>query len=291
MVQGLVSDEDPPLGTRCHEGFCTGDEDPFPDSAGVWISNTVTADQCFEGGHTDADQDGLSDFCENNLAEAFAPELVLASALNDPATREPRWAARPLGNNQVMIVYLLAYHMDYGSVHLGCPIAPGCQGHPGDSEAIGLVVEYQPSTEHWLLVGAKYSNHTSYKYFETPGSYPKQLQYPGQKGGRPRAYVATGKHANYSSAASCYEGNPPYYTDHCSIDRFEIVVTGASRNVGSHAVQFQDCVTSTHPVYAPLGHPECFWSGTTFHGWTGAVGFPDPTSGYQQRMVSFGFMP
>lgn len=73
----------------CHEGFCTGEEDPLPTAAGVWIASTVTGYQCLEGGHTDADADGFSEFCENNLAEAFAPELVLASSSADPAPREP----------------------------------------------------------------------------------------------------------------------------------------------------------------------------------------------------------
>jgi len=296
MVQGLVSDEDPPLGTRCHEGFCTGDEDPFPDSAGVWISNTVTDDLCFGGGTNDIDQDGLSDFCENNLAEAFAPELVLASALNDPATREPRWAARPIGPDRLMIIYLLSYHHDYGTVHAACYLAPvqilypnACNAHPGDSETIVLFIEYRPNTQHWLLTGARYSAHHGYNSYDGQGSYPKRLEYPDRVGGRPRSYVAVGKHANYATAADCNAGGT-LGIDSCSVDRFEVVQTGASRNLGSNHVRFANCVGSSHPVFGPLGHQECYWTGATFHGWTGAIGFPEPTSGYMERLSQWFFI-
>jgi len=302
LAASVADEQKEPIGTRCHEGFCTGDEDPFPDSAGVWISNTVTDDLCFGGGTNDIDQDGLSDFCENNLAEAFAPQLVLAPALNDPATREPRWAARPLGNNQVMIAYLLSYHNDGGSASYLCDLVPGpipyflppqvyypCAAHPGDSEHINLIVEYRPATQHWLLVEAAYSAHTGYNTYKTPGTYPKKLQYPDRVGGRPRAYVATSKHANYASSLECNNGGT-LGVDSCDPSRYEIVTTGANNNIGSDAVKFVDCIGSGHPVYGPLGHQECYWTGTTFHGWTGAIGFPAPTMGYRPRLIFAGFI-
>jgi len=266
------------------------DTDSFPASPGVFISYTVTGPECFEGDHTDADYDGLSDFCEKNLSEAFAPQLALGSALADPATREPRWVAQPFGADKVRIVYLLSYHLDYGTVNWPCGLEPGpvheCAGHPGDSESIGIVVRYVAATHHWILDRLDLSQHTAYQAIGSgPMGYPS-VTYPYKEGGQPRVYVAIGKHANYATLAECDDGGF-WSTDSCSPDRFEIVRTGANYNLGSDAVKFVNCVTSDHPVYGPLGYVECYWTGATFAGWTGA----EPASdGNRSRLDHFGFL-
>ena len=76
----------------CHEGFCNGDTDPYPNEPGIWISSSVTSETCGGGGSNDTDQDGLRDLCENNLASYFAP--LLRYSTNDNTNGEPRWAAR-----------------------------------------------------------------------------------------------------------------------------------------------------------------------------------------------------
>lgn len=275
----------------CHEGFCTGEEDPFPDAPGIWIASTVTGYECLEGGHTDAEADGLSDFCENNLAEAFAPELVLASESADPATREPRWAARPLSGYQVRILYMPLYHIDYGTVHGVCAFEPGwihqCAGHLGDSEAIALTVEFNIVTQHWVLKSAHLSQHGSFPHYGSglPG-YPTMLEYPDRVGGYPRVHVATGKHANYSTNAECQAGG--YWgLDSCSASRNERLATGAYRNIGSDVNRFVNCVGSSHPVYGPLGYQECYWTNDYSAGWTGGV---TTALGYKIPLQTFGFI-
>jgi hypothetical protein len=104
----------------------------------------------------------------------------------------------------VMVVYLISYYRDEGSTGTElCQlpwISPECAGHNGDSEAIALEVYYSSATAHWILHGAKYSQHSGYgDYYRYPSasSYPTSLYYPARLGGYPRAYVAQGKHANY----------------------------------------------------------------------------------------------
>jgi len=275
---------------RCQAGCI--DIDSFPSSPGAFISYTVTGPECFdEGGHTDADLDGLSDFCEKNLAEAFAPELALAYANVDPATREPRWVARPAGSNRVLIAYLLGYHLDYGSANAICDfeiggLIEGCQGHPGDSESIGMLVKYDSGSHHWVLEYLYLSQHDTYQTIASGTKGYPAVTYPNEKGGRPRVFVATGKHANYATVSECDSGGQ-FGVDSCSPDRFEVVRTGEPYNLGSEAVKFVNCVASDHPVYSQYGYSECYWTAPKFAGWTGA----EPASdGNRSRLIYFGFL-
>ena len=121
------------------------DTDPNPDSAGVFIGATNT-DLCTEG--TDIDLDGLIDFCEKNLIQAFAPELNYSSA--DETGREPKWAAQWMDDSTVRLMYLLSYYRDAGSSAFVCSLPPpfpveSCFGHNGDSEHLALdVTELHP---------------------------------------------------------------------------------------------------------------------------------------------------
>src|SRR2546428_12080639 len=67
------ADEQPLCQLGCNE------QDPNPTAPGVFLGSGVTPDVCIMGGQTDADQDDLGDFCEKNLAFAFAPEIGRAS--------------------------------------------------------------------------------------------------------------------------------------------------------------------------------------------------------------------
>lgn len=71
---------------------CT-ETDPYPTANGLFLGSGVTPTVCFGDEHTDLDADILSDFCEKNLAQAFAPELYYH--FYDEVGREPYWLAEP----------------------------------------------------------------------------------------------------------------------------------------------------------------------------------------------------
>lgn len=73
------------IGPLCQLG-CV-ETDPNPSAPGVFLGSGVTPMQCFGDMQTDADADGMGDFCEKSLAAAFAPELKYYSA--DNVGREP----------------------------------------------------------------------------------------------------------------------------------------------------------------------------------------------------------
>lgn len=119
--------------------------DSYPTKPGVFLGSGVTPETCVNGGYTDADQDGLGDFCEEQLSYAFRPELYHSSA--DNVGREPYWVARVLDEDRVRIGYLLSYYRDEGCpawvCHLPCPTCdPSAAGHNGDSEGIYLDLYY-----------------------------------------------------------------------------------------------------------------------------------------------------
>lgn len=273
------------------------DSDPNPAEPGVFLGSGVTDDLCGGDEQTDHDGDGLSTFCENNLAVAFAPELRYA--WGDEVGREPYWAAKPLayGNaSKVTIAYLLSYYIDTGSSAWGCVIPPGsyfCPGHNGDSEAIVLEVYYDANTKHWVLSKAVYSTHETYGVFSKGNKqYPMALQYPSHPGAYPRSYVAVGKHANYNSVSACNNGAFAA-TDDCShVDTSERVFVSGAYNVGSSDVHLIDCVESRDPgyVYYGSGRQECYWSSGEFRGWIPTwVGGTTAMPGYGARLSYFGY--
>jgi len=232
---------------------------------------------CFNESQTDSDGDGLSDFCENNLAAAFAPELYYSYW--DEVGREPYWVARP-SDTRVMIGYFIAYYRDAGSDAYLChlPGAPSsCNGHNGDSETIFLTVYYNEASQHWVLERALYSQHTSYgSYDRGSNSYPTMLTYPSHAGSYPRAYVSEGKHANYASTSEC-NGGGAFGTDTCTeVDTPAQVFVSGAYNVGSGGHHLLNCVESRDPsyIYYGAGRQECFWTGSDFRGWT-----PDSVGG------------
>lgn len=273
------------------------DSTPNPEAPGIYLGSGVTPELCIGGGQSDHDGDGLSTYCESNLAAAFAPELRYE--WGDEVGREPYWAARPasaVDASTVTIAYLISYYLDTGSTAWGCSVPPGnylCPGHNGDSEAIVLVVSYNDDTENWVLSRAHYSQHTTYGFYKLGAQgYPSGLTYPGRPGGYPRAYVAVGKHANYNSISACNNGAFAA-TDDCShVDTSERIFVSAAYNVGSSTIQLIDCVPSRDPgyIYYGGGRQECYWSSGNFRGWIPtSIGGTSAEPGYGSRLSAFGF--
>ena len=272
------------------------DTDPFPNRPGVFAGSAVIPDFCIAGPYTDADQDGLGDYCETVLANAFTPELAYTTT--DNTGREPHWIARALPGDTVRIAYLLSYYVDLGTDHPSCHTAQlallvlsfgfvdfdPCASHAGDSEHIVLDVTYNAVDQHWVLRRAYYSEHLSHNvYVATNKPWPTSLSYPVRAGGYPRSYVAYGKHANYASDAECDAGGA-LGLDYCSPNVYARLIPGT--NLGSRAFPFLNCMGSSHPVYAQNGVTECYWTNTQFSGWQG---YQPAAPGYSSVVADFGF--
>lgn len=269
--------------------------DSFPNAPGVFLGSGVTPLQCFDGVQSDADQDGLGDFCEKQLAWAFAPELYYWSG--DNVGRESYWVARPEGTNHVLVGYLLSYYRDEGSNAWPCglPGAPSsCNGHNGDSEAIFLDLYYNDATNHWVLDNGRYSQHGAFVvYGRGTKSYPTQLFYPSHPGSYPRAYVSEGKHANYRTANDCNNGGFLDIDTCTSVNTAARVIAGANLNLGSRAYHSsnQDCVASTNTSYEHYGSGrlECYWTTQNFRGWIPTTIGGAESSSYSSVLSSQGF--
>lgn len=290
----MAGDLDP----KCQLGCL--DVDPNPDSAGIFISNSVNNDLCVEG--TDVDADGLSEFCEKQLAAAFAPQLYYWDI--DDIRGEPHWLARWSNDGeQVVIGYLYSMYRDEGSTAFVCTVPlpwpfPNppikCAGHNGDSEAAFLEVKYHPASSHWVLTRAMYSEHESYGVYESGlDGYPSVLTYPERLGGYPRVYLAEGKHAGYATRNECNEGGF-WGVDTCvDVNTALRVVAGAQLNLGSRASHTtdQDCTASasTSYEYYGSGRLECYWTSQSFRGWIPAYIGGGAAAAYSPRLLDQGF--
>jgi hypothetical protein len=279
---------------------CT-DPDPEPTVPGYFLGSGVTSTTCMNGSQTDADQDGLSDFCEKNLAAAFAPQLFYYKY--DEVGREPHWVAKALSSTVVRIGYLLSYYRDAGNNSFGCslPGAPSsCNGHNGDSEGIYLDVIYHGASGHWMLRTAWYSAHENMrKYDAVNGNFISNdvgyvyVEYPVTYRGFPRAYVSQGKHANYANRYECDNGGVGGADICSSVNTAARVVSGASLNLGSRAAHSaaQDCMQSANPsfTYYGSGKIECYWTRKDFRGWIPFTVGGASSSPYSDQLVSMGF--
>jgi len=275
-----------------------------PDTSGapgIYLGVGVNATVCFNGTQTDVDGDGISEFCEKNLALAFAPQLALTPT-GDDLGREPKFAVKKLGTNKARIMYLLSYYNDRGPTTLWCNnnVLAGfglasvwraaCEGHAGDSEWITLDVYYNANANgRWFLDQAIYSAHKGTNtYTRGTGAYPPGMVYPGNPGGYPRAYVAYQKHANYATDALCDNGSI-VGTDECNATLFERVFAGNNVNIGSRAVHSaaQDCWLTSNPIYSSLGVKECYWKLDVFLGWH--EGYSGGGSEYSPKLTAMTF--
>ena len=289
---------EPPLAKviepNCQLG-CT-EPDPNPAAPGVFLGSGVTQGVCTNGSQTDADADGLSDFCEKNLAARFAPEMNYYRY--DDVRREPRWAARwaptlAVGP-RVRIAYLFSYYRDLGSHTAACSV-PGphyaCLPHNGDSELVVLDVYYNATTEHWVLGEASYSQHTSFPmYVSGPKGYPP-MEYPSKPGTYPRVYIAEGKHANYKSLSDCNNGGFAGADTCTQVNTAELITAPAGQNLGSRNARFIDCVVSQNSAYEYYGSgkQECYWTVKRFRGWVPTTVGGGDAEDYSARLSRFGF--
>jgi hypothetical protein len=293
---------------ECHGGEDPpppGPSDPDPSAPGYWLGTTVTTDACISPngvGINDIDGDGLSDYCEKMLALTFAPERVYDPL--DNIGGEPRLAARAVGDS-VVLAYLFAYYMDFGSeVTAQCKLpwiipflggALPCGGHNGDSEQIMLVVRYDPSTDHWVLKRARYFHHEGASDFPTdPAGYAANMEYPdGKLGGYPRVWISMRKHASYATQIGCNLGAFAG-TDTCNGNTvYERISASPNQNIGSRAyhTSAQDSTITYNSLYAYYGggRIETFWTDRPFRGWVpDSVGGGEASS-YSTRLALMGF--
>lgn len=277
------------------------DIDPNPAAAGVFLGNEITATYCWDDlSSGDVDADGLSDYCEKLVAQAFAPELYFSPG--DAMGREPRWAARLKSGNAIRVAYLPSYYRDAGSGSFGCTL-PGhpssCNGHNGDSEILAMDVRYVSSTHHWVLDSLVLSHHGALETYPAIGWYSDvevgsiKTEYPDHAQSYPRVYVSEGKHANFLTESECESGGfggADTCDDGDSSVRLEAY---GNKNIGSRSAHTsaQDCVSSENPSYPyyGLGRAECYWTVKDFRGWV-----PDSAGGtsaddYSTFLASLGF--
>ncbi|MGQ0814499.1 MAG: hypothetical protein ACT4O1_08530 [Gemmatimonadota bacterium] len=264
--------------------------DPNPLADGIYLGSEITYENCNEGAFSpggDLDQDEFGDYCEELIAQFFAPQLSFSSQ-EQMREHEPYWAARPLGYvgygswiPAVRVFYALPYYKDGGAYGLLCN---GCTAHFGDSEWVAFDIVYRQSTKHWEFDIARLSAH---------GSAPEygwgDFEWPEKQRGYPRIHVAEGKHANYPTEQFCDSGahlgydfcNPPF-----SYERYRYSIF---RHLGSRITPFKNCVQSAESAeLAAAGWYECFWTAETFKGWSGIN--EDPAAGgYKHHLGNMGF--
>jgi len=271
----------------CLSGCIDPDDDPNPDSAGVWVGEDFSASSCLGGEFPDEDADGVGDQCEWVIARRFAPVMIFDAY--DEVGRQPYFAVRSNGDSTLVILYMPAYYLD-----LGCSSIPLCgtidDGHLGDSEAIGVLVYWNPSSQHWLTSTAVLSAHTSYRTLSKGGNQcPAALEYPNESCGRFMVHVAYGKHANYETRSACNNSSADYCNNGGSTG--DTLFTEIPRNIGSYDNRFVDCVYSLEDPTP--SYQECFWTGypswNKFFGWHGPNG--DGSSPHSARLEDFGFFP
>jgi len=247
------------------------------------MSEYFTAAECFGTAYDDNDHDGIGDQCEWALAKRFAPILVTDSSFGDEVGRDPYWAVRRGSTDTTIIIaYFPAYYFDNGCYYgLVCAYDGG---HIGDSEAIGVEIQWHGASEHWVVVVAELSQHNGYAGFGGT-VYATGLEYPTELGGPFRVHVSWGKHANFETRSAC-NADGIYGEDYCgnALTSGDTLYVGIERNLGSASYQLHNCVISSIPYD---DFQECFWTGEYFLGWNSGPGSTDP---YSNRLEHFGFI-
>jgi hypothetical protein len=260
-------------------------DDPDPDAPGYFIGLDYNMDQCRQS--NDFDADGFDDNCEYRIARRFAP--LMATNPSDDVSREPYWVATyvpslPFGSSDgLKIMYLFSYHMDWGDPETG-----GYGSHSGDSEFVILYVEFDESTEHWLLTGAFYAAHHENYALNLWDTYKPAsgFEMPDKVNGYPRVWVANDKHASYPHKRACNNGGALNADDCNSNVDDERIEVSHLRNIGSADNPFTNCVASENPISYP--GTECFWSASySFCGWD--LDRTNCSSPYADHLKEFGF--
>jgi hypothetical protein len=229
---------------------------------GYWLSHSYGA--CLDAaGHADADQDGIRDACEYEIARQFAPGLRF-DAGEQWWQRDSYWSVRRsnIYPNAISVFYLIGYHRDNGDVVFGG------WAHDGDSEFISIAVRDLTGTGRWVLEEATYSAHWHHAWDRTDDrTYSENVQWSdGTYRGRPRAWVGESKHPNYFSQSACNDhldncNNPQSSDTNVNVD--------PARNIGNNwaagiRLHTSPCAGTWR---TDLPYTECFWTDDTFRGW------------------------
>jgi hypothetical protein len=229
---------------------------------GYFLTHSFSA--CTDAaGHPDADEDGLRDACEIEIAKAFAPALRFDRG-EVHWGRHPYWsvARDPYVARALKIFYLIAYEKDGGD--------PGTRAyaHDGDSEFLIVYVQDITGGGRWALDRMTYSAHWHSTWDRTHENLPyDKVEYTDEYRGRPRSWVGESKHPNYPNQSSC-NGN----FDDCHNPQSADTQLGFydERNVGNlWAGAGVPLYTSPNCAKSALAVPytECFWTDDTFRGW------------------------
>lgn len=249
----------------------------------TWSSCNITP-----GAVGDADIDGLKDTCEQEVAAAFRPTLLL-SQTEWCTGYEPYWAAMPYHWSEspttMSVFYAVGWYVDCGSPNPGCPSA-ACAGHTGDSEFIIVDVWYE-GNGIWKVKRGTLSAHFGTEVDETVSLYATGLEYSPWDTylGKIQVWVAKYKHANYASRSRCDRG--VYYFDTCddNNDRGYAAYALPTANVGGRNNQL---ITW---AYSRAGQPgiENLWAqgGTGFYGWQPLSGAGSTQYGTLLRYFGF----
>jgi hypothetical protein len=267
------------------------DTDPNPGSPGIFVYYW-DGYSCYGG--WDPDQDGLHNGCENALAEAFTPSLVVFPGdcgWDNSLSREGgeyMFAAQPVAG-VVRLVFMPAYYRDCGSS--GTPINSwftGAGAHTGDSEFMMIDVTFDPSTYHWVADSVFLSAHcdehdvfgnrldTECHWFD-PSVFAWR---DGHALGAPVIWVAQMKHANYNSQGACDSNNTILHLDDCDHNTVGYIfpVAYEQQNAGSANYPLPESCPhafTASPMTSPSAR-ECFWNPLPegrFNGWqSGVVG-------------------
>jgi hypothetical protein len=253
---------------------CTGEDPPGPGPGYYYIPGT---ENCVNYVVLGGDWDGILDGCEQLLAAAMAPKMLIDFGDNAP-TWEPYYAVEmdgqtATGQRLFKIFYAIAYHRDGGSF-----------GHNGDSEYV-VVWAIERGSGYWSRYRIFTAAHVnspaeSSKWWasDTYGLYWPYITeiYPAFVSDRPMApqvWVSRDKHANYGSKSDCNSGGGfygiPIYSDTCTGyvigSDFVAYSDGNLGRGGRHDPPMRNCTVSRSP---PPDGDECFWSDYAFYGWS-----------------------
>jgi hypothetical protein len=297
--------------------------EPSPSSPGYYTAfSDATCVSATGTGISDADHDGMSDYCEDFLAQRFRPELVV-SPYDCDLGMEPYWAAKAFPNRgMVRIAYLFSYYRDCGPQQfktscligrigsnilslvgtlppytipiLNLPVSgeDPCEGHQGDSEFVTVDLRYDATTQHWMVSQAFFSAHWGTKEDHSRRVGYGLLEYPDRPQGYFRVNDAEGKHANYPTRAVCE--NDGGRADTCQSNYPLIRIRHAGQyNIGSARYNFISPKTCVRGGALVAAYPEnygteCYWDPqNTFQGWFKLPQPNDASPYYASLMLQF----
>jgi hypothetical protein len=274
--------------------------DPSPGAVGLWIPSWDFVG-CTVPPIWDPDNDFVDNACENALAQAFAPLMIMAGDCNwdhSPALNrmggEYYFAVQTsaAADADIRIAYLPAYYYDCGEpvdmlsecgVH---GLLFWCPGHSGDSEFILIDLYFNDTTSHWVTQRVFLSEHCLEFTGYGCGWYSADLfrWRDDHQRGAPVVWVGEGKHGNYYAQEKCNLG--AFGFDECSYNTIEQVfpVVYEQQNIGSRSTPLRDCAPALSGSPMTSGERwECMWSpnpqGDYFNGWQGAT-WNGPSTSY-----------